>query len=93
MGYIQPNTFRSKTSYLPEVTQIALRVSVIEKAGDERYEIVFPFTLEITPQPYAYKLSAPFDQALFQDGVISCPIFIIPARDRDRRGACMDQGS
>ena len=63
-GYIQWNTFRSKTSYLPEWTQITLKVSVIDKAGNESNEVVFPFTFEITPQQYAYKLHAPFDQGI-----------------------------
>ena len=63
-GYIQWNTFSSKTSYLPEWTQITLRVSVIDKAGNESNEVVFPFTFEITPQQYAYKLPAPFDQGI-----------------------------
>ncbi|HVP79245.1 MAG TPA: hypothetical protein VMV04_15280 [Thermodesulfobacteriota bacterium] len=62
-GYIQWNTFSTKTSYLPEWTQITLRVSVIDKAGNESNEVVFPFTFEVTPQQYAYKLPAPFDQA------------------------------
>jgi hypothetical protein len=61
-GYIQWNTFSSKVSYLPEWTQITLRVSVIDKAGNESNEVVFPFTFEISPQQYAYKLPAPFDQ-------------------------------
>jgi hypothetical protein len=61
-GYIQWNTFSSKASYLPEWTQITLRVSVIDKAGNESNEVVFPFTFEITPQQYAYKPPAPFDQ-------------------------------
>jgi hypothetical protein len=61
-GYIQWNTFSSKTSYLPEWTRITLKVSVIDKAGNESNEVVFPFTFEITPQQYAYKPPAPFDE-------------------------------
>lgn len=61
-GYIQWNTFSSKTSYLPEWTQITLRVSVFDKAGNESNAVVFPFTFEITPGQYAYQLPAPFDQ-------------------------------
>jgi hypothetical protein len=61
-GYIQWNTFSSSTSYLPEWTQITLKVSVIDKAGNESNEVVFPFTFEITPQQYAYQPPAPFDQ-------------------------------
>ncbi len=61
-GYIQWNTFSTKTSYLPEWTQITLKVSVIDKAKNESNEVVFPFTFEITPHQYAYKLPDPFDQ-------------------------------
>ncbi len=61
-GYIQWNTFSSKTPYLAEWTQISVTVSVIDKAGNESNVVVFPFTFEITPQQYAYKLPAPFDQ-------------------------------
>ena len=61
-GYIQWNTFSTKASYLPEWTQITLRVSVFDKAGNESNEVVFPFTFEITPEQYAYQLPAPFDQ-------------------------------
>ena len=62
VGYIQWNTFSSKTSYLPEWTQITLRVSVIDKAGNESNEVVFPITFEVTPNQYAYQPPAPFDQ-------------------------------
>ena len=62
VGYLQWNTFSTKTSYLPEWTQITLRVTVIDRAGNESNEVVFPFTFEITPNQYAYQLPAPFDQ-------------------------------
>ncbi len=61
-GYIQWNTYSTMTSYLPEWTQISVTVSVVDKAGNESNEVVFPFTFEITPQQYAYKLPTPFDQ-------------------------------
>ena len=61
-GYIQWNTFSTRTSYLPEWTQITVKVSVFDKAGNESNEVVFPFTFEITPKEYAYKLPPPFDQ-------------------------------
>jgi hypothetical protein len=61
-GYIQWNTFSSRAPYLPEWTMITLTVSVIDKAGNESNQVVFPFTFEITPQQYAYKLPVPFDQ-------------------------------
>jgi len=61
-GYIQWNTFSSNASYLPEWTQITLKVSVIDKAGKVSNQVVFPFTFEITPEQYSYKVPAPFDQ-------------------------------
>jgi hypothetical protein len=61
-GYIQWNTFSSKTPFLYEWSNITLRVSIIDKAGNESNEVAFPFTFEITPIQYAYNLPAPFDQ-------------------------------
>jgi len=60
-GYLQWNTFSSNASYLREWTQISLRVSVEDKAGHESNEVVFPFTFQLTPNQYAYKPPAPFD--------------------------------
>jgi hypothetical protein len=62
-GYIQWNTFSSKASYLREWTQITLRVSIVDRAGNESSEVVFPFTFESgVGDQYRYKLPAPFDQ-------------------------------
>ena len=62
-GYIQWNTFSSNASYLTEWTQITLKVSVIDKAGNESNQVVFPFTFESgVSSAYQYKLPAPFDQ-------------------------------
>jgi hypothetical protein len=62
-GYLQWNTFSSKASFLTEGTQITLKVSVIDKAGNESNEVVFPFTFEYgIKSPYRYKLPDPFDQ-------------------------------
>jgi len=61
-GYLQWNTFSSRTSFLREWTQIALRVSVFDRAGNESDEVVFPFSFEVVKNPYKYKLPAPFDQ-------------------------------
>jgi hypothetical protein len=61
-GYIQWNT-RALGGSLPEWTPITLRVSIIDKAGNESNEVVFPFTFEIgIKDPYQYKLPAPFDK-------------------------------
>ncbi len=42
-GYLQWNTFSSSTSHISEWTQITLKVSVFDKAGNESNVVVFPF--------------------------------------------------
>jgi hypothetical protein len=60
-GYIQWNTFGA--SYLREWTQITLKVSVFDRAGNESNEVVFPFTFETgVKDQYNYQLPPPFDQ-------------------------------
>jgi hypothetical protein len=62
-GYLQWNTFSSKASYLREWTQITLKISVMDKAGNESNEVVFPFTFETGVKgQYQSKPPAPFDQ-------------------------------
>ena len=61
-GYLQWNTFSSKAPYMPEWTQIALNVSVVDKSGNESNQVVFPFTFEVTPEQYSDKAPATFDQ-------------------------------
>ena len=43
-GYLQWNTFSSKGPVVKEGDQITVRVSLIDKAGNESKEVVFPFT-------------------------------------------------
>ncbi len=62
-GYIQWNTFSSKSPYLSEWTRIYLRVSVMDRAGNESNEVIFPFTFETgIPDPYKYTPPPPFEQ-------------------------------
>jgi len=62
-GYVQWNTFSSKASYLREWTQIELKVSVIDKAGNESNVVVFPFEfVSGVKGQYQSEPSAPFDQ-------------------------------
>ena len=61
-GYIQWNTFSSRSSYLTEWTKISLKVSVFDRAGNESNVIVFPFTFELVKGQYEYKPPSPFDQ-------------------------------
>jgi len=61
VGYLQWNTSSTNTGYLPEWTQVTLKVSVLDMAGRESNVVVFPYEFvsgvtHILPPP------APFDQ-------------------------------
>jgi len=60
-GYLQWNTFSSKASTIIDGTQITMRVSIVDKAGSESNEVVFPFTFESGVKGLP-GLPAPFDQ-------------------------------
>ena len=61
-GYIQWNT-HSLSGNLQEWTEITLKVSIIDKAGNESNVVVFPFTFERgVKDQYTYELPPPFDQ-------------------------------
>ena len=62
IGYFQWNTFSSKASNLPEWTQMTVKVSIFDKAGNESNQVVFPFTLESGSRNEGYQLPAPFDK-------------------------------
>jgi hypothetical protein len=76
-GYIQWNTFSSRTGYISEWTQITLKVSVFDRNGNESNEVVFPFEfVSGVKDQYGYKLPAPFDQGdLPRLGYISIDLF------------------
>ncbi len=59
-GYIQWNTF-GKAYDLSEWTQITLKVSIIDRAGNESNVLVFPFEFVSGGVP-KLKLPPPFDQ-------------------------------
>jgi hypothetical protein len=62
-GYLQWNTFSSRTNYLREWTEITLSVSIFDRAGNESNAVIFPFTFETgVKNPYGYTLPPPFDQ-------------------------------
>ena len=71
-GYIQWNTKR-----MQEWTAITLKVSIIDKAGNESNVVVFPFTFETgVKDQYNYKLPTPFDQGdIPKLGYISIDLF------------------
>jgi hypothetical protein len=60
-GYLQWNTFSSRGTALEEGDQIILRISVIDKVGNESREVVFPFTF-VSGVKDQSKPPAPFDQ-------------------------------
>ncbi len=87
-GYLQWNTFSSKTSYLEEWTEITLMVSVFDKAGNVSNEAVFPFTFKRgTKSPDQLKPPAPFDDGKLQRlGYISIDLFDPTHMDGDGSG-------
>ena len=62
-GYIQWNTFSSKTVTLSEGTPIVLAVTVFNRSGDKSNEFIFPITFESgVKRASSYPLPPPFDQ-------------------------------
>ncbi len=62
-GYLQWNTFSSKTSIIPEGTPITLMVTVFDKSGQESNALTFPITFESgVKRASSYQLPSPFDQ-------------------------------
>jgi len=62
IGYLQWHTFSSKTSNLPEWTQMTVKVSIFDKAKNESNQVVFLFTFESGSRNQGYQLPAPFDK-------------------------------
>ena len=60
-GYLQWNTLSSTGIALIEGDQFILRVSIIDKAGNESNKVVFPFTV-VSGVKGQGSLPAPFDQ-------------------------------
>jgi hypothetical protein len=82
-GYLQWNTSSSRTGHMSEWTQITIKVSVFDRAGNESNVVVHPFMFvsEVIPSP---PLPAPFNVAsLPRLGTISVELFD-PTRDGHR---------
>ncbi|MBM4276666.1 MAG: hypothetical protein FJ130_02150 [Deltaproteobacteria bacterium] len=60
-GYLQWNTFSSRAPYLREWTNIKLKVSIFDKAGNESNEAIFPFEF-VSGAPGKIKPPAPFNE-------------------------------
>jgi TolB-like protein len=62
-GYLQWNTFSSKTPFVSEWTQITLTISVFDKSGNKSNSLTFPITFESgVKRASSYQLPSPFDQ-------------------------------
>ncbi len=59
-GFLQWNTPSSGTGALPEGTQITVRISIIDKPGNESKEVIFPFTF-VSGVRSQDELPSPFD--------------------------------
>jgi len=63
-GYLQWNTFSSKTVTLSEGTPITLTVSVSDKSGNQSNAFTFPITFESgVKRASSYQVPSPFDQS------------------------------
>jgi hypothetical protein len=75
LGYLQWNTFSSKTARISEWTQVSLTISVFDRAGNESNGVVFPleFVSEVVPHP---PLPFPFNRGdLPRLGHVSVELF------------------
>jgi hypothetical protein len=62
-GYLQWNTFSSRTSRLSEWTHVTLTVSVFNKSGNESNVFTFPISFETGVQrASSYRVPPPFNQ-------------------------------
>jgi hypothetical protein len=62
-GYLQWNTFSSKTHIVSEWTPITLTVSVFDKSGNQSNAFAFPITIESgVKRASSYQLPSPFDE-------------------------------
>jgi hypothetical protein len=73
-GYLQWNTFSSKTHYLREFTNITLKVSIFDKAGNESNVVVFPFEFVSGGVP-KYELPSPFSKEDMRLGYININLY------------------
>ena len=62
IGYLQWNTFSYHASWMPEWTQITIKVSIFDTSGNESNEAVFPFEFvsEVVPET---PLPSPFNRS------------------------------
>jgi len=61
IGYLQWNTFSYHASWMPEWTQLTIKVSIFDTNGNESNEVVFPFEFVSQAVPES-PLPPPFNQ-------------------------------
>ncbi len=62
-GYLQWNTFSSKTPFISEGTPITLTVSVFDKSGNQSNAVAFPITFGSgVKRASSYQVPSPFDE-------------------------------
>ena len=62
-GYLQWNTFSSKTPYVSEWTPITMTVSVLDKFGNESNAFAFPITFQSgVGRASSYQVPSPFNE-------------------------------
>ena len=61
VGYLQWNTMSTHINFLPEWTQLTIKVSVIDEAGNESNEVSLPFVF-FSGEHQVSPLPAPFNQ-------------------------------
>jgi hypothetical protein len=73
-GYLQWNTFSTNTSHMRDFTNITLKVSILDKAGNESNVVVFPFQFVPGGAP-KYELPSPFTKDDVRLGYITIDLY------------------
>ena len=73
-GYIQWNTFSSRAAHIREFTTITLRVSILDKAGNESNVVIFPFEFVSRSVP-KYELPSPFSKDDMRLGYVHIDLY------------------
>ncbi len=87
LGYLQWNTFSFHASWMPEWTQITIKVSILDTDGNESNTVVFPFEFVSEAVPET-PLPPPFNQGnIPMLGHVDIDLFnpLEMGDDRDRR--------
>jgi len=73
-GYIQWNTFSKNAAHMREFTPITLRVSILDRAGNESNAVLFPFQFVSRDTP-KYELPSPFNRDDMRLGYVNIDLY------------------